>query len=589
MRRHPTNWFSCFVLIAFLLPTQGCMIAGAGHGGGGGGGLGIPGATLISLSPSSVTAGGPPFTLTITGAGFVAGGSITFNNAFGISYTLVSSTEVTVLIDAGMIATPISYSLVAHIPTPRTNPSNALTLTITPFTSSTCILYGLNRFLFTGFDSTGPVTVAGMIGVDSNGNISGEEDFKSSTVTRVAEPITDGSCTNSATPNEGTLSVTTAAGTSNYTFVLQQAPNQSPRGRFAESGDANGISGSGRFVETPPDGFFSGDYVFGMVGQDGSGGRMSVVGRFTDNDNNMSTAPGTLSAGDGDINDAGALAPSVQITGTVSVPDSFTRCTTALTLGNQVLNLAIYVNSSGGGFVMDIDTGAQTPILAGLISSQAFAGQLSNANAFTDPVVFGLWGVVPGSPAASDTSVGLASNFNSGARTFDLVFDQVAAGTANLNQTVTGASYDVAGNGRTTVSYTLGGNTSNFIFYVDGQGGGYMQQTSGTSVGFGLLESQVPGPYDNSAISATFAGGTFLPPLNTSPNTAAEITLNNGSISGGTLTGTFNVAASGRGTAAVNLPAFGSNNLVFYVIGPGAIEVMGSDSVTANTIGFLNF
>jgi hypothetical protein len=72
----------------------------------------------------------------------------------------------------------------------------------------------------------------------------------------------------------------------------------------------------------------------------------------------------------------------------------------------------------------------------------------------------------------------------------------------------------------------------------------------------------------------------------------AQITLNNGTISAttaaGTLTRTYSVSSSGRGTATVNLPAFGSNDLVFYIIGQRSIEVMGVDNVTDDAIAFLH-
>jgi hypothetical protein len=47
-------------------------------------------------------------------------------------------------------------------------------------------------------------------------------------------------------------------------------------------------------------------------------------------------------------------------------------------------------------------------------------------------------------------------------------------------------------------------------------------------------------------------------------------------------------SGTGRGTASVDLPIFGSKNLVFYVIGPGAIDVMGSDGVAADASAFLH-
>src|ERR1700675_2194027 len=118
MRKLVRECLMCLGLSSLMLVAQGCMIGG-GHGGGGGG-QGIPGATLTSLSPSSVPAGSPPFTLTVNGSGFVAGGSLSWNGTTPLGqYTFVSSTQVTVQIGAGLIMSPGSGVIVATIPTPR--------------------------------------------------------------------------------------------------------------------------------------------------------------------------------------------------------------------------------------------------------------------------------------------------------------------------------------------------------------------------------------------------------------------------------------------------------------------------------------
>ncbi len=582
--RKPPKCLVCLGLISLILVVQGCMIGGH-QGGGGGGGKGIPGATLISLSPSSIPAGSPPFTLTINGSGFVAGGSLSWNGATSLGqYTFVSSTQVTIQINASLIANPGSGSIVATIPTPMTNPSNALTLNVPPFTSSSCVLFGLYGFFFTGFDSAGPVTIGGSFGVDSNGSVSGEEDFKDLAGTRAAQPITGGSCTNSSTTNEGTLAVTTAAGTSTYSFATQALPAPGVRGQMAESGDSNGVSGSGRFVFAPPGGFLSGDYVLALVGEDSSGRRMGVVGRVTDT-NNCSACPGALGSGMGDINDNGALTSRVSITGNVSVPDSYSRSAVSLNLGAQTLQLAVYVVSSQLAFAVDVDSGGSSPLLAGFVNVQNSPGTYSNGF-LSAPVVFSTWGMIPGTTASADTIVGIASGFKSSSGTFNLQLDSVADGVASLNQTIDGATYGIASNGRGTVSYTLGAAVHNSVLYLDAMNDGYVLDSSG-SVGFGFFEAQATGPFTDASINGTFQGGTWFTPVSTSPNTVAAITLNNGVISGA-LAGTYSVDSSGRGTGTVNVPIFGSNDVVFYIVGPNNFYIMGSDAVTDDTIGFLH-
>ena len=114
-------------------------------------------------------------------------------------------------------------------------------------------------------------------------------------------------------------------------------------------------------------------------------------------------------------------------------------------------------------------------------------------------------------------------------------------------------------------------------------------QTSGNTADFGFFELQ----QSTSLSNGTFAAGTWFPPTAASPNTAAQISLTDGALTGsssaGALSGSYSLSPNGRGTATLNLPVFGSTDVVFYVISSGSIEVMGSDSgATADAIGFLH-
>ncbi len=63
-----------------------------------------PPPTISSLSPSSVVAGGPAFTLTVNGLNFMSGSTVNFNNSPRTT-TFVSTTQLTTAISAGDIAT----------------------------------------------------------------------------------------------------------------------------------------------------------------------------------------------------------------------------------------------------------------------------------------------------------------------------------------------------------------------------------------------------------------------------------------------------------------------------------------------------
>jgi hypothetical protein len=582
-----TSRWAAFALSVGLSACGGGGGGGGGNGGGGNG-MGIPGATLTSLSPPSIEAGSPPFILTVNGSGFVAGGSVSWNGANLGPYTFVSSSRVTVLVNPSLLTGAGNASIVATIPTPMTQPSNALMFTINPFTSSACALFGMYDFFFTGFDNNGPVTIGGDFGVDANGNVSGEEDFKDMVGMRAAEPITGGSCKNSAmNPNAGTITLITAAQTLTYSFAAQSFPQAGKTGGMAVAAGANGIGGSGRFFFTPPAGFFSGDYVLGLAGNDSKGARMTLIGRFTDSNNNSLSTPGTLSAGMVDINDAGATS-SVPITGSVAVPDVYSRSLVTLHVGAQTLQLALYVKNSQLGVAVDVDAVGSGPLLAGFMNSQSNPGTYGPGH-LNAPVVFSTWAATPGPPAISATTVGILSNFNSVAKTFDLQLDAIAGGVASAtNLSVVGATYDVASNGRGTAAFTAAGTPYSYVFYLDTDNDGYILDTS-LSVAYGFFEAQANGPFANSSINGTFSGGTWFSSVAASPNNVASITLNNGLISG-SLNGMYAVDASGtgRGTASVDLPLFGSKDLVFYVVGPGAIEVMGSDPIPNDAIAWLH-
>ena len=569
--------------------TLGGCAGGGGHGGGGGGGGAggtPPGATISSLSPATVTAGGPTFTLTINGSGFTPGGTVNLNGVSLGPYAYVSASQVRILV--GFLQLPGPGAATVDVQIPNAKKSNGLPLPVNSFNTSACVLFGQYDFFFTGFDANGPMTIAGSFGVDIDGNITGEQDLKTSTATSVAESITGGSCHNSATANEGTVTLTAATGTVTYSFVTQTHPGPGFKGRItASAAQGGGFSGSGRFV-LAGGGFFNGDYVLGMVGSDAGGARMAVLGRFTDTAPGFN-ASGTLSAGMGDINDDGTLASQVAISGTIGVPDAYSRSAATLTAGMQPLKLAIYVTSAGSGFVGSADASLSSPRLAGIVNSQAGAGMFSNGN-LDAPVLYTIWGASQGPPAASDTTIGIASGFNAQLGTFNLHFDQVAGGVAALDQTIAAATYTVASNGRGTTSFTSGGGkVHNAVLYLDDFNDGYILDT-GPNVGYGFFEAQAAGPFNNTYINSAFYAGTWFSPVAAAPNTVGQLTFNNDLTVSGAATGTYAVdaAGTGRGTAALNAPVFGSSNVVFYIGSSGFVVMMGSDAVVSDTISFMN-
>ena len=558
--------------------------------GGGGGGDVInpthPGdnrPTLTSLSPSNVPVGSPAFTLILNGSGFVAGGTVTWAGTNIGTYTFVSSTQVTIPIPASLVATQGKVNIVVTNAAAGSKPSDFISFDVGPLIQSGCVLFGTYDFFFTGFDSTGPMTTAGAFGIDVSGKVSGEVDYKNRTETRLAEPVTGGTCTNGPIPNTGKLTITTASGTSTYTFATQGI-SPADRGRIAESGDTNGVSGTGRFVFIHP-GALAGDYVFAVAGADLSGQRMGIVGRFTD--------AGTLSNGVADINDNGTVTSSAVLTGSVSAPDAYSRSTATLVIGGQAFKMAFYALRPEAGFAIDIDPVGSGAILSGFVNAQLDAGRYSNAN-LGSPFVFSTWGIVPGASPQSDTRIGVSSGFNTAGGTLNLQLDALVGGVTFADQVIP-AVYSIASSGRGTLSYTLNSKPNNYVLYLYDSNAGFLLQTDTVgSVQFGTFEAQDIVPFNNALINGTFAGGGWFNPLPSSPKVTAQYSFADGNISAttpaGALTGTYSVSASGRATGTVSQPVFGSNNIVFYIISSAAVAVMGTDAVPAqgDTVSYLH-
>ena len=86
--------------------------------------------TVTSISPASVDAGGPSFTLTVTGTGFVAYSRIMWNG-YQLSTTLVDSSTLTATISNWDIATPHTASVSVYNPTPGGGTSSSQTFPVT--------------------------------------------------------------------------------------------------------------------------------------------------------------------------------------------------------------------------------------------------------------------------------------------------------------------------------------------------------------------------------------------------------------------------------------------------------------------------
>ena len=94
-----------------------------------------PTPTVSGLSPSSATAGGPAFTLTVNGQSFVSGAVVQWNGA-PLTTTFVSGTQMTASVSAGLIASAGSAAITVTNPGGAASAPATFTIPPTPAVSS---------------------------------------------------------------------------------------------------------------------------------------------------------------------------------------------------------------------------------------------------------------------------------------------------------------------------------------------------------------------------------------------------------------------------------------------------------------------
>jgi Tol biopolymer transport system component len=87
--------------------------------------------SVISLFPSTATAGGPGFTLNIAGTGFISTSVVFWNNAARTTTFNTTSTQLSFAVTAQDIAAPGTAQVVVVNPSPGGGPSTAVNFTIT--------------------------------------------------------------------------------------------------------------------------------------------------------------------------------------------------------------------------------------------------------------------------------------------------------------------------------------------------------------------------------------------------------------------------------------------------------------------------
>jgi len=369
----------------------------------------------------------------------------------------------------------------------------------------------------------------------------------------------------------------------------------------------HGTVGSGTMEKVDASAFstakITGDYAFGLSGQDQSNNHTAIVGRF--NANGM----GLLMNGAADENMSGRFSTMNLFAGTYMVTDTATGrgvLNLAPVIGGslQNLNFVFYVVKGGKIFMMESDVvSPATPLLLGsMLQQQTPLGGFTNASLNGGMVMY-FTGV------RACTGGGLIAANGIGGLTLTLDLGCVSGGGATNDP----GTYVVAPSGRVDIRDSL--NSGYAAAYLVGSNQAFLitpDSSGGTSAPSGFGEPQASGPLTNSSVQGRYVGSTVSPnSLNqtifsgvftadgastlagtedisaaSGPRLAVATTATYSSISSFPATAPTNGRGSISGSfgAIGNFPAPPGNNFpgIIYVISPSKFIVLSSGNISGS-------
>jgi hypothetical protein len=563
--------------------------------------------------PSGTSAGGygalvqakggiPPYTWTLTSGQLPAG------------LSLATQSDNTGLISGNPILAG-SSTFTVSVTDSDVNPqtvSATYTIAISSGTKSNSLFSGPYSFLFQGFDSQGPVAVAGTLTSDGNGNITAG--FESSN--RTSGNVQDAKLTGSysiginGADGRGTLHLVAtpanqAALETDYQLVLESDLTV----RMIENNNTNtntdtlGTHGAGVLKPVTQAAFtasnLSGNYAFQFSGQDYSSKPMAIVG-VIHGDGVSKLTPVVA-----DINDAGSspnpFQPLLSPSGTFAYSASVDRGAASLlySLAGKAqtqLEFSYYFVSASDVFFVETDIPSitdQFPRIAGEAVLQQ-TGVAFGTNSFAGSSVLTGSGF---NGSNSTVIAGLLTAPTCDGVTVDasLAYDQNNGGTIS-SVAPAATTCVVASNGRATFASLdprLG------VAYLTGPGSGFYLGGD-AAVTTGRLELQTGSNFATSQVEGSYALSATAPADTKTSSTVGQVSsTGNGSVPGildeidapGTpahlgqslLLSLNALATNGRGTMTSNSVSGFPTNLVFYMLSPTQIRLISLDSNPNNT------
>ncbi|HZR27823.1 MAG TPA: Ig-like domain-containing protein [Terriglobales bacterium] len=528
-----------------------------------------------------------PVNTTIALAGslqFIATG--TFNNGLTQDLTTTATWGSSIPAEVGINSSGLATALQVGGPVTISASQNSIvgTAIVTTVTFTNAGLNGQYAFSLKGSSPNGPLVAAGTFQADGQGHISsGILDSNDSVILSANQAFTG---TYSIGSDGRGSAVVTGAVNTTFNFVLTANGNGAVT-QFDPAAAATGIlkkQDASAFNAAA----FNGSFAFSLSGFDldpmGDVFPIGTVGQLNAN------GTGSISSGQGDINDAGNYTGLFAITGTYSVPNNGRGLLTLHDPFGHTFNFALYMISRNQALLMSLDA---APGLVGTATRQS--GGLGTST-LQGNYIFSQDGVTSDDAFNVDffffASVGVmhadgASGISNGER-------DVNDGNLGIFEAQAfSGSYSATSTGRGTATLTSDNGPSNYVFYLVSPTTAYFLQTDNSSVVTGIAEQQAAVTFSNSSLQGNFnfvlgdsiLGGTAL--------AGQFATDGSGTLSGtededvfGTLisnaaiTGTYSVESNGRGTATIDDTIGGTDNTSnfhFYFVSGSQIRFVEVD------------
>jgi hypothetical protein len=472
--------------------------------------------------------------------------------------------------------------------------------TITNPTANNSLISGRYAFLFTGFDSGGPVSFGGTFEADGNGSLSnGFEDVNRGATSGPGVHTKESlvGTYNLGADKRGVMTLVTPLGTTKFRFGL----NSKGVGTFIEFDDATGAGtrGSGVFKKQNAAAFslsaFNGNFATGLAG-DLVGSRMGVAGRFS------ASTSGVISNGAADVGVPGQNFGPLAVTGNLGAIDAHGRGTATLSIaglpaaisGN--LTFAYYVVSPLEALIMEIDSrGTTVPVLTGSMMKQTVSS-FSNAS-LNGASIFTLTGF---DQALIDSSMAIGqATFDAAGNVSGLLDEN--DGDAISSGTAFAGTYAVDATGRGTAALAIGlSRTESWTFYLIAPNKAFVLEGEPTDpssrVQTGFVEPQSAGSFANSSFVGNFVMSTLSPATKTVVVISATVKLDGignfiGFVDRSTpaglspdllSTGTYSVTPSGGGSGASLVLQSGIDPIPIRVVSASKFVVIAPFDAGAN-------